>query len=380
MLSIAVELLWSNRDGQAASWFHPRVCVVPGSKRSIMTLQTIGGSDFYGPVMHCWSEDDGHSWTTPRPIPGLGRIGIAEELEEGVCDTVPDYHAATGKIIALGHNVYYRQGRLFDSLADFTTETLDTVLRRYPVYTVYDPVSGWNGKRLHLEHELFRRCSIYSCGCSQKVILPDGSMIIPLTFGFFDRRDRMVVSCLAAFDGERIMVRAIGSMLMLPIGRGLLEPSLILYRGRYFMTIRAEDGHGHVTSSADGLEWTPLQVWRWNDGTELEMSTTQQHWLELDGRLYLVYNRKTTDNEEVFRWRAPLLIAEVNPVTMRLEQSSEQIVFPCRRGGNDPAAVPGMGNFHPTAISATEAIITVGEEAMHNRYRGDTLLARIKSL
>ena len=34
-----------------------------------------------------------------------------------------------------------------------------------------------------------------------------------------------------------------------------------------------------MSVSEDGLHWEPKQTWAWDDGTQLEMSTTQQHWL-----------------------------------------------------------------------------------------------------
>ena len=51
--SITKETLWSNRDGKSLTWFHPRACMIPGKDgkpAALMTLQEIGGSDYFGPV------------------------------------------------------------------------------------------------------------------------------------------------------------------------------------------------------------------------------------------------------------------------------------------------------------------------------------------
>ena len=47
------------RDGSGPTWFHPRARVVPNASGSsiFMTLQTISGSDYFGPVQWMISSD-----------------------------------------------------------------------------------------------------------------------------------------------------------------------------------------------------------------------------------------------------------------------------------------------------------------------------------
>ena len=47
-------------------------------------------------------------------------------------------------------------------------------------------------------------------------------------------------------------------------------------------------------------------------------------------------------------------------------------------GVNDPDGVPRMGNFHTTAVSPDESIVTVGECLPSSGYQGETLLARVR--
>ena len=64
------------RDGRhgGTTWFHPRACVVPGEPHTVlMTLQSISGSDVFGPVHWSQTQDLGKTWTDPQPIPGMGR-------------------------------------------------------------------------------------------------------------------------------------------------------------------------------------------------------------------------------------------------------------------------------------------------------------------
>jgi hypothetical protein len=362
-------VIWNDR-GKNPAWFHPRACMIPGNPPvAFMALQRISGSDYFHPVQWSMSSDLGKTWSTPQPIPGFGRTPLPGGLENGVCDVVPTYHAKTRSVLAMGHNVYYQNGRLTQPST-----------ARHPVYAVRDAQGNWSELR-KLVWEDPRATAIYTCGCSQRVTLDNGDLLVPLSFGPLDRKDRAVGSVLCAFDGQRLEVRkATVNELRLPVGRGLLEPSLTLFRGRFYMTIRAEDGCGYVSVSDDGLEWSNPRPWAWDDGTRLAMSTTQQHWVTHSDGLLLAYTRKSDENAKVFRWRAPLYVAQVDLSASgpRLLRATEQIALPLVGDGiKHPDGVARMGNFHVTAASPQESWITVGECLPKDGWTGDTLLARL---
>jgi hypothetical protein len=145
------------------------------------------------------------------------------------------------------------------------------------------------------------------------------------------------------------------------------------------MTIRAEDGHGYVSVSDDGLAWAEKRPWMWDDGSDVVMSTTQQRWLAHGDGLYLVYTRRAEENVNVMRWRAPLYVARVDLSSLCLIRESEQIVLPLVGDGvHDADHVARMGNFHVTNYSANESWVTVGETLPKDGWKGDTLLARIQ--
>ena len=159
--------------------------------------------------------------------------------------------------------------------------------------------------------------------------------------------------------------------------RGLLEPNLVAFRDRFYMTIRAEDGRGYVAASDDGLQWHPQRAWAWDDGEPLTMSTTQQHWLPHGDGLHLVYTRKARDNVNVMRWRAPLYMARVDLDRLRLIRATERVVLPLVGDGVEAAKhVARMGNFHTTAAAPDESWVTAGETLPDDEWRGDLLLAR----
>ncbi len=361
-------VVWSGRKAGKSS-FQPRTCLIPSADKSgkptvFMALQEITGSDFYGPVHWTMTTDLGQTWCVPEPIPGLGRHTLADGLEEGVCDVVPQFHPPTGTVLAMGHNVYYKAGKLTKPGED-----------RFPVYVVRGADGRWS-ERHRLQWNDPRGSGIYTCGCGQRLVLENGDILAPIYFAAKGQKTRSVTTFQCAFDGRTLTVKRVGNALTNPAGRGLLEPSLARSGGEYLMTIRAEDGHGYVARSNDGLHWAQPQPWTFDDGEPLAMSSTQQHWLAHGDRLYLVYTRKTTDNARVMRWRAPLFIAAVDSQTLRLQRSTERVVFPLESG--DPAHAARMGNFHTLAISPLEGWVTVGEARPAAGYKGDLLLARIR--
>ena len=371
--SIEKQVVRQNRDGKATTWFHPRACRVPGKRpaasHAFMTVQSIGGSDYFGPVHWSESSDLGKAWAKFRPIPSLGRVPVAKHpgLMAGVCDVVPQYHPPTKTILAMGHVVFYKGPKFArgDQLA------------RYPVYTVRRSDGTWSKRRI-LEWNDPRGAFIYSNNCGQRVVLPNGDILLAFTFG--DKpTHRSVAGVLCGFDGENLRIKRVGPPLKLAHKRGLLEPSITQFVGKFYITIRAEDDHGYQSVSSDGLNWEPKQRWVWDNGEPVTMSTTQQHWLTHSDGLFLVYTRKDKSNTGIIRWRAPLYVAQVDVLTRRLIRSTERVVLPLVGDGvNDPNNVALMGNFNVTNAGPDESWVTVGEWMPKKNARGDLLLARIR--
>jgi hypothetical protein len=331
---------------------------------AFMTLQEIAGSDYFGPVHLMTSRDQGRTWTKPAPVPPLGRVAQPGR-EEGVCDVVPEWHAKTKSVLAVGHNVFY-------SGPKFSRDQPP----RWPVYSVWR--DGQWGPRRKLEWNDPRGSQIYTCGCGQRVTLSNGDVLIAMSF-VAKETARSVAGVICSFDGDTLRVKQVGDEIQHDKGRGLLEPSVTQFGKRFYLTIRAEDERGYVCASEDGLKWTPKQTWQWDDGEPLSMSTTQQHWLTHSDGLFLVYTRKDASNVNVVRWRSPLWIAQVDVKTLRLIRATERIVLPLVGDGvKDPDKVAIMGNFHTTNVSRDESWVTVGEWQPKSGIKGDTLLARIR--
>ena len=113
----------------SCTMFHPKAALLPDG-RLLMTVQEIHGSDSYGPVLESVSADAGRSWSPPEAIPPLGYRSVGEGVVEGVCDVVPDFDSASGCAVALGHNVYYRDGSFYDTLGSWDRSKSNPALRR----------------------------------------------------------------------------------------------------------------------------------------------------------------------------------------------------------------------------------------------------------
>ncbi len=370
--SITKETIFKNRDGSGTTWFHPRPCLIPGptgTPRLFANLQAIGGSDYFGPVHWTESIDHGKTWSKPEPIPALGRAPVKQHpgLLAGVCDVVPQYHPQTETILSMGHVVFYRGPRFArgDQLA------------RYPVYTIRQKDGTWSERKI-LKWNDPRGAFIYTNNCGQRVVMPDGDIMMSFTFGP-TAKNRMVAGVRCSFDGNELKIKDVGPALQNEVGRGLLEPSITQFQNQFFMTIRAEDGHGYVAVSPDGLDYQRKTAWTWEDGKPISMSTTQQHWLTHSDGLFLVYTRKDDSNRNVIRWRSPLWVARVDPEKLCLIRETEQVVLPLVGDGvNKPDEVALMGNFAVTNISPSESCVTVGEWLPRGGAKGDALLARIR--
>jgi hypothetical protein len=155
-----------------------------------------------------------------------------------------------------------------------------------------------------------------------------------------------------AFDGSRLRYLEHGTEMTVPEPRGFCEPSITRYRGRYYMTLR-NDVRGYVASGEDGLHYDSPRPWCFNDGEELGNYNTQQHWVTHSDGLFLVYTRRGLNNDHVFRHRAPLMIAQVDPGNLVIMRETEQELVPDRGAG--------LGNFSVCTVSAQETWVVVSE-------------------
>ena len=379
-------IIWNGRK-TGKTWFHPRATRLPDGS-VLMNCQDITGFDSFGPGFWSKTTDNGISWSEPQPVTAFGRIDIGNGFEEGACDFVPEYHAPTGKVLSIGDSAFYKKskGTAHKGYNSPYTDPPEGFAARHPVYCVRDGEGNWSERReLEWDDPRASRCNL--CGCAQRVTLDNGDVMLPVYFASKEgvqpadhRHECSATTLRCSFDGETLQVKGAGRELRLPSPDGFMEPSITRYKGTFYLTLRTwKHDLGYVSTSSDGLSWNDIVPWKFDDGTTVDLSPTQQRWLTHSDGLFLVYTRKTEYNHNVFWWRAPLFVAQVNTENMSLIRGTEKIVFPIDGDGMaEDNKVACMGNFHVTNVSAQESWVTVGEGRRHDLTHGDTLLARIQ--
>lgn len=345
-LNIATKLF----DGKRC-WCHARAGIVKnyeddGNPRVVMTMNVLdlAGSDIFRGVFGIHTSNLGASWTEPVE---LNSLGIRHETIEGISRPValsdywPKWHESSKTLLGTGHTVVY------------TPEWKVTNPRpRHTSYSVYDASLGewadWQKLKMP-DNEKFINSG---AGCVQRADLDDGNILLPISFRPPGKNSRVTV-CKCAFDGKTLKYQNHGTELELnDETRGLGEPSLTRFNDEFFMTIR-NDKKGFVARSKDGLSFDEIKPWKFDNGSELGSYNTQQHWITHSEGLFLVYTRRGADNDHVFRYRAPLFMAEVDPENLHVIRETEQILVP-DRGAR-------LGNFGITDINQNETWVTAAE-------------------
>jgi hypothetical protein len=342
-LDIKLERISQGYDGQTC-WVHPRAGTIPGPQPLVvLTMQKLllTGSDVFFPLHEMRTDDLGQSWAGPTEhADTLGRRDEPGGVVVATCDFTPQWHAASGKLLGIGQTVRYRGDKVVPNRSRETS------------YSVYDPAARTWTPWATLEMPDGDKFSSAGAGSVQRFDLDSGDILLPIYFKSREQADFRTTVVRCSFDGARLAYREHGSELTVAGGRGLYEPSLTRFGDKYLLTLR-NDAAGYVATSADGLHFDAPRKWLWDDGTDLGNYNTQQHWVTHSKRLYLVYTRRGANNDHVFRHRAPLFIARVDPATLRVIRSTEQILVP-ERGAR-------LGNFAVTDVNERETWITVAE-------------------
>ena len=325
-------------------WVHPRAGIVPGKTPAIvMTMQQamLNGSDIFFALSEMRSDDLGRSWSPAvDQSASLGRRNEADGAIVTGCDYWPKWHAKSGKLLAIGHTVRYRGGRV----------DADTWGRT--VYSTYDPAARTWTRWAELEVPDPVRFYKEGSGSAQRVDLPNGDILLPTHFKVRGEKRYRVLVMRCRFDGAKLQIVEMGNELRLEIGRGLVEPSLTYFQGRYYLTLRNDEA-AYVSTSDDGLHFSEPRAWTWDDGSDLGSYNTQAHWVTHRDALFLVYTRRGANNDHIPRNRAPLFMGQVDPKTLRVIRATERELMP-QRGAK-------LGNFGVTEVNEHETWVTDAE-------------------
>ncbi len=335
-------------------WVHARAGAIPGAGENgqplvVMTLQKLqlSGSDLFYAINETRSGDRGTTWSKPFEHKSFARVPFTfeekKDLEITVCDFWPRWHEKSGKLLGTGHTVVYEDNH---------------VMHRRPrstPYAIYDPEthtwSPWKTIQLPAEAKFGNA----GAGCVQRFDLPGGDILLPIYFAEIGATQYSTTVLRCTFDGIEMRYQSHSNELTVPIKRGLYEPSITRFKNRLFLTMR-NDEHGYISvaEEEDTLQFSEPKKWTFDDGSDLGNYNTQQHWVvHPEHGLYLVYTRRGAGNDHVFRHRAPLFIAKVDPEKLEIIRSTEQVVVP-EKGAR-------LGNFGVTEVTPNETWVTATE-------------------
>ena len=328
-------------------WVHPRAGIIPGHPPSVvLTMQKamLVGSDVFYALNEMRTDDLGKTWSGPiEHTDTLGRRDEPNGIVVAASDFWPKWHAKSGKLLGIGHNVRYQNNKVIAA----------PIRTRETVYSIYNPGrrtwTPWTTLQMPDEPRFFNS----GAGCVQRLDLPDGDILLPTYFSPKGGKFSRVIVMRCGFDGSKLSVKELGNELSVDTDRGVGEPSLTQFRGRYYLTLR-HDQRAYVTTSDDGLHYNPkLKPWTWDDGTDLGSYNTQAHWVTHDDALFLCYTRRGANNDHIPRNRAPLFIGRVDPQNLQVIRSTERELMP-QRGAK-------LGNFGVTEVGEDETWVTDAE-------------------
>jgi hypothetical protein len=337
-------------DGEQC-WCHPRAGIVPGIGRDglprvVMMMNTLdlAGSDVFRGVFGLKTDDLGRSWSETKELKAMAP---REETIDGVVrpvaasDLWPTWHAASKTLLGTGHSVVY------------TPEWKVVPDRpRHTTVATYDAASDdWSAWQ-KLEMPAGEKFANAGAGCTQRYDMPDGTILLPFYFHSPGHNSRVAVM-RCSFDGRDLKYLEHGDELEVADDtRGIGEPSLTKFGDTFLLTIR-HNRRAYVTRGDDGLHFEPLRTWTFDDGGDLGSYNTQAHWVTHSDGVYLVYTRRGLNNDHVFRHRAPLVMAQVDPDKLCVIRQTEQVLVP-ERGAR-------LGNFGVTDVTPDETWVTVAE-------------------
>lgn len=340
---LQLDTLSHGYDGEMC-WVHPRAGALPTSPPAVvLTMQKLllTGSDVFYALNDIRSDDLGKTWSAPLEHPQtLGRRDETKDIVIAACDFSPKWHAKSGKLLGIGQTVRYRNNKVMENR------------QRESCYSVYDDKmktwSAWKVLAMPAEAKFYAA----GAGSAQRVDLANGDILLPIYFKGSEERFYRTTVARCSFDGTTLAYKEHGDEFELNSGRGLFEPSLTRFGNKFYLTMRGET-EGYVSVGDDGLHFSKPKRWNWDDGSELGNYNTQQHWVSHSDALYLVYTRKGSHNDHVFRHRAPLFIAQIDPERLQVLRRTERIAVP-ELGAR-------LGNFGIVDVNENETWITVAE-------------------
>ena len=248
----------------AFHWAQSRPATIPGGKVIVITQEIEKrGSHGYRDIYFTETTDGAKSWSKPQRIDSLSRRKFDDGIERVMGDICPQWHEKSGKLLLTA--------KAFGFLTNPNdNKAKDDRSQERVAYSTFDPVTKlWSEMKImempekdHVGNAVIEP----NAGCHQRVDLPNGDVLLPVRYRT-DPRSRIYTSVVVrcTFDGESLLYAEHGSEHTFNIARGLYEPSVCSFKGRFFLTMRGEL-NGHVTRGENGLDYDKAIEWTFDDG------------------------------------------------------------------------------------------------------------------
>ena len=300
----------------------------------------LSGSDvFYGSYI-CKSTDGGESFGEP-----ILQTALKDSFSDGIrthYHAVPFYNKHHKLWFGLGNSTLYEDER-------------HPILRSgvsigEAIYAELDVQSGCFTSHKPLD---FPFDASFAVPMGQMIELENGDILVPFYYASRKHPKCRCVTVRYAFTRDGLKIVFVGEPIIADeLKRGLCEPSLERLNGKYYMTIRCDEG-AYWAVSDDGLHFSEPKEWIFDNGLPIGNYNTQQHWMACDDGLFLAYTRRGAHNDHVFRHRAPVFMARFDEERGCLMRDTEVILVP-ELGAR-------LGNFNTYRANPKESWLITAE-------------------
>ena len=319
-------------------WVNP--VALPGDENIIIITQKlfINAIDCFSDISLLRSSDGGQHWSNPEAIAALADTTCADNSRKAFMTSVL-HRCRNGKILVIVTTFNYTPQNRRDRLDPQRVK-----------YLYFDPAdNSWSPMR---ELDLHTPADADVLAVNAQLTVYGDDFLLPYCVRMPSSKFYSGVARISSSADGSLSATEFSELLTSSDGRGFLEPSLCCFDGKYYLSLR-NDLSGYVCCSADWKHFPEPEKWCFSNLTWLGNCNTMNRLLSIGGKLYLVYTRKGLNNDHVFRNRAPLMIAQVDPEKLSVLPESEQILVP-EHGAR-------LGNFTAVSIDRNRAYISVAE-------------------
>ena len=221
---IKVENIYTSKD---SLFLQARSAIIPHETDTgfLVTQSIYGyGTHSYGDLYVLKKSTCSKNWIRPTKIEELTRRSVSNELVKSFGDVTPVWHNNTQTVLCTGKSSFAKSIDTNNPVG--TRKRVDIETMKEVAYAIYYPGEDkWSQfKKVILPVKLENGDDFVeaNAGCTQRVDLPDGDVLLPIRYKNNVYYVSTVIKCF--YDGNELKYKNHGSLLSINQGRGLYEP------------------------------------------------------------------------------------------------------------------------------------------------------------